>query len=212
MWNVMADHPESDAALWQRARSGDERAFGDLFVRHVQRVYNYCFRRLGSWSLAEEAAQLVFIHTWVKRDAVLVEDSMLPFLFAVANNVVRNLARSTRRYATASAGLPPREPVSDHADDVAKRIDEERQMRQVLDAMRKMRRSDQEVLAMCDWEGVSHLEVASALKVPVGTVKSRLSRARHRLRNLVADVDQLVQTEPSLRIERAPGESEGELL
>ncbi len=97
MWNVMDELRESDAALWRRARSGDERAFGDLFVRHVQRVYNYCFRHLGSWSLAEEATQMVFVNTWAKRDAVLVEESMLPFLFAVANNVARNLSRSARR-------------------------------------------------------------------------------------------------------------------
>jgi RNA polymerase sigma-70 factor (ECF subfamily) len=194
-----------------RARSGDERAFGDLFVRHVQRVYNYCFRRLGSWSLAEEATQTVFVNTWAKRDAVVIEESMLPFLFAVANNVARNLSRAAHRYASASAAIPTPDLVSDHADDVAQRIDDERQMQRVIRAMRKLRRQDRDVLAMCDWEGLSYVEAASALNIPVGTVKSRLSRARLRLRELLAGVDPVVPQPQQPATNWAASESEGDL-
>lgn len=181
---MSVDAPEdSDARLWQRARAGDEHAFGDLFARHAQRVYQYCFRRLASWALAEDAVQHVFIELWRKLDVVLVEDSLLPYLLAVANNVVRNASRGARRHASFVARLPVMEAVPDHAESLAERVDDERRMQHVLGALGKLRRHDQDVIAMCDWEGLSYAEAAAALGVPVGTVRSRLSRARQKLRD-----------------------------
>jgi RNA polymerase sigma factor (sigma-70 family) len=184
---VAADRDESDALLWKLVQNGDHEAFGRLFVRHANRVHTYCFRRTGSWPAAEDALSVVFMETWRRRDDVrVVEDTMLPWLFAVANNVTRNLDRSLRRYANLMHAVPSPESVPDHADEVAARVDDERRMRLVLRELAKLGRIDQDVIAMCDWEGVSYEEAAIALGVPVGTVKSRLSRARARLRELLA--------------------------
>ena len=177
-----------DALLWQRARDGDERAFGELFTRHVQRVYNYCFRRLGSHALAEDVTQQTFIEVWRKRDVVFVDESLLPYLLVVANNVARNAIRAARRYANMLATLPPPERVPDHADEAASRIDDERRMQQVLVALRTLRAEEQDVVAMCDWEGLSYADAAAALRVPLGTVRSRLARARQRLRLELAEL------------------------
>lgn len=185
---VAADREEPDAFLWKLAQSGDHEAFGRLFVRHGNRVYTYCFRRTGSWSAAEDAVSVVFMETWRRRsDVRVLEDTLLPWLFAVANNVTRNLDRSMRRYANLVQSTPQPAAVADHADEVASRVDDERQMRLVLTQLAKLGRIDQDVIAMCDWEGVSLQDAAVALGVPLGTVKSRLSRARGRLRELLAD-------------------------
>lgn len=67
-----------DVELLARAQAGEGEAFGLIFRRHVDAVYNYCFRRLGSWSGAEDAASLVFLETWRRRrDAVDSDGSLL---------------------------------------------------------------------------------------------------------------------------------------
>jgi len=189
---MATNRDEPDARLWASAQGGDAEAFGALFARHRDRVYTYCFRRTGSWSAAEDALSVVFMETWRRRhDVQVIEESLLPWLFAVANNISRNVERSRRRYANLLNSLPNVGSIEDHADDVAARVDDERQMRTVLVALHTLGRLDQDVIAMCDWEGLSYEEASAALGVPVGTVKSRLSRARKRLRELLIEVPQL---------------------
>jgi RNA polymerase sigma factor (sigma-70 family) len=175
----------TDAVLWQRAAAGEKDAFGSLFERHVGSVYNYCFRRTGDWAQAEELTAIVFLEAWRRhRDVQLEREGALPWLLGVATNVVRNLRRTRRRYRFAIERLP-RERVADFAVDVEERLDDERQMRAVLRVLGKLSRGDQDVLTLCVWEGLSYEEAALALDIPVGTVRSRLSRARARLRELV---------------------------
>ena len=174
----------TDAALWARAAAGETAAFGTLFDRHARTVYNYCFRRTGNWSQAEELAAIVFLEAWRRHaDLRIVRDDALPWLLGVAPNVLRNSRRSQRRYRAALARLP-HERGEDFANDVDERLDDERQMRAVLRALDKLSRADQDVLALCVWEELSYEQAALALDMPVGTVRSRLSRARARLREL----------------------------
>ena len=74
--------------------------------------------------------------------------------------------------------------MADFAADVDARLDDERQMRATLRALDKLSRSDQDVLALCVWEELTYEQAALALGIRVGTVRSRLSRARARLREL----------------------------
>ncbi|MEJ3748713.1 RNA polymerase sigma factor [Actinomycetes bacterium KLBMP 9797] len=172
----------SDVDLLARAQDGDGEAFGVIFRRHVTAVYNHCFRRLGSWSAAEDAASLVFLETWRRRrDAVDVDGSLLPWLLGCANNVVRNLNRTARRYDAALFKLPEPHAEPDHADRVAARLDDERRMRALLGDLAALSRAEQDVVALVLMSGLSYAEAAVALGVPVGTVRSRLSRARERL-------------------------------
>ena len=185
----------TDAALWQRAAAGETGAFGVIFERHAGSVYNYCFRRTGDWSQAEELTAIVFLEAWRRRHDVRLErEQALPWLLGVATNVVHNLRRSQRRFRSAIERLP-RERVADFTSEVDDRLDDERQMRAVLQALGKLPRADQDVLALCVWEALSYEDAALALGVPVGTVRSRLSRARARLREL-APADGHQRNEP----------------
>ena len=69
-----------DSVLWSRARSGDSEAFGMLFERHAQTIYNYCFRRIGSWAVAEDLVSIVFLEAWRRVDKQLPSGKELPWL------------------------------------------------------------------------------------------------------------------------------------
>jgi RNA polymerase sigma factor (sigma-70 family) len=174
----------SDADLWARSRSGDTNAFGCLFERHAQAICNYCFRRIGDWTAAEDALSLVFLEAWRRRDANVGPDKVIPWLYGIATNVVRNQRRSQRRFAAALRRMrvPSAEP--DFAEQADQRLDDERQMQQVLAALRQLPRHEQDVLTLCVWMGLSYEDAAAALGVPLGTIRSRLSRARARFREL----------------------------
>jgi RNA polymerase sigma-70 factor, ECF subfamily len=155
--------------------------FGTLFERHGRAIYNYCFRRTADWSAAEDLTSIVFLETWRKRSAVRLQgETVLPWLYGVATNVMRNRSRSLRRHRAALERLPHGHE-ADFADDVADRIDDEQQMRAILETFHTLPKRDQDVLALCVWSELSYEEASVALDVPIGTVRSRLSRARARL-------------------------------
>lgn len=181
---------QSDLDLWARVAAGDGAAFGEVYDRHHRAVYNFAFRATGDWAAAEDLMSAVFLEAWRRRgDVALLRDSALPWLLGVASNVLRNYRRSLRRYGAALARWPRPDDTPDFADGVAARVDDERRLRDVRRALRRLSAVDREVL-WCAWAGLGYEETALALRVPVGTVKSRLSRARAHLEKA------LVTTEP----------------
>src|SRR5438046_5339174 len=124
----------TDQDLMRAVAAGNREAFGELFERHVDAIHTYCFRRTADRSRAEELTSVVFLHAWRRRAEVRpLAAGLLPWLYGVALNVLRNDARGIRRrdLALARIARPADEP--DFADDVAVRLDEERRMRQVLE-------------------------------------------------------------------------------
>ena len=174
----------SDADLWARSRAGDAEAFGLLFDRHAGLIYNYCFRRIGNRATAQDLLSMVFLEAWRRRDKELPADKVLPWLYGIATNVVRHQRRSERRFASAISRLPAPETEPDFADNSSERLDYERQAQQALALLRKLPRREQDVFALCVGMELSYEDAAVALDLPVGTVRSRLSRARARLREL----------------------------
>jgi RNA polymerase sigma factor (sigma-70 family) len=161
--------------------------FGALFEHHADEIYNFCFRRTADWALAEDLTSVVFLEAWRKRSRVdLVNDPPLPWLYGVATNVLRNQARSRRRFRAALERLPRPEHGSDIAEEATERLADEQRMHAVLGVVDQLPRREREVLELCVWAELSYEQAASALELPVGTVRSRLSRARARLTELVA--------------------------
>lgn len=173
----------------QTASAGEKDQFAALYDEHCHTVYNHCFRRIGSWSLAEDLTAATFLTAWRRRKHLPADpDGVLPWLLAVANNVLRNSRRGQRRYAVALARLPRPEPAADPAEQVAARVDAERRMAALLPALDQLPTREREVIELCSGSGLTHEQAAQALQIPVGTVKSRLARGLHRLR------EQLPQT------------------
>ena len=193
----MGPEQASDSELWRRAGTQDSRAFGDLFDRHSKRVYNHCFRRTADWSLAEDLTSVVFLEAWRRRKQVRLHgESILPWLLAIANNCLRNAERSRRRYYRLLAKLPKPEDLEALDADTSQRVDDTETMHRLLVVVHQLSREDQEVIALCDWSGLSYEEAATALEIPIGTVKSRLSRAHGRLR-AVTDLTTVTLRQPS---------------
>ncbi|MET9126243.1 RNA polymerase sigma factor [Streptomyces sp. NPDC004528] len=175
--------PISDRDLWTRAVDGDRQAFGQIFDRHGKAVYNYLFRRTADWSEAEDLTSTVFLHAWRRRsETVLDRDSALPWLLGIADRLVSNTRRRLRRAEALLHRLTSHsEPEGDHADRVAVLVDDERRMSEIHRALARLPRHEREVVELCVWSGLDQQAAAVVLKVAVGTVKSRLHRARRRL-------------------------------
>jgi len=176
----------SDVELWHRGAAGDERAFGWLFDRHAHRIYNFCLRRVGDPAAAEDLLSTTFLHAWRRRREVRFSGATaLPWFYGVASNLARRHLRTAGRRRAALRRLSEPQAEPDPADAVAGRVDEVARLRKVLRAMESLSDRDRELLALCVWEGLSYEEAAIALGVPVGTVRSGLSRTRRRLRALL---------------------------
>ncbi|MFI7705920.1 RNA polymerase sigma factor [Nonomuraea sp. NPDC049480] len=168
--------------LRSRIRDGDKAAFGGLFDEYAKAVYNHAFRLTANWSTAEDVMALTFLEAWRLRGRIDPEGgSLRPWLLGIATNVARNVRRAARRHDDALARLPRGEEVPDFAEEVVGRIDDAERLAVVSRAYGKLRRQEQDVFALCVWAGLDYAQAAEALGIPVGTVRSRLSRARKKL-------------------------------
>jgi len=173
----------SDHELWTRAAGGDRTAFGELFERHVEAVWNHAYRLTASWSLAEDLTSSTFLVAWRRcADIRLVRDSALPWLYTVAGNLARDEWRGATRYRRAVRRMPAATVVADHADDVVHRVDEDARMVEVLAAVRSLPRAERQAVELCLLGELSTADAAELLGVAEVSVRSRLSRARARLR------------------------------
>ncbi|KQY57792.1 hypothetical protein ASD66_07010 [Nocardioides sp. Root151] len=178
----------SDNELVDGLRNGEGSALGILFDRYADRIYNHCFRRTASWDAAQDATSTVFLEAWRGRERVMLHDSSaLPWLYGIATNVCRNLNRKQRRHLAAVRRLPVDADSPDHAEAVIGRLDDERRMAALLTAHEGLPRRDQEIFSLVVWSELTYEQAAAALGIPVGTVRSRLSRARRRLHAAVSE-------------------------
>jgi RNA polymerase sigma-70 factor (ECF subfamily) len=192
-----------------RIRAGESSAFAELFDSYARAVYNHAFRLTADWSTAEDVMAATFLEAWRLRDRVDPEGgSLRPWLLGIATNTARNQYRSNRRYRRAAQAAAAAElSVPDHAEDVAGRVDDRRRLATALTALAALRPPEREVLALCLGEGLDYEAAAEALGIPVGTVASRLSRARKKLRTLTGPGP--AREEPGPPLKKVRGRREG---
>jgi RNA polymerase sigma factor (sigma-70 family) len=175
-----------------RSKAGEhsqEVEFSQLFDRHAQAVYAFCACRVADLALAEDLMSMTFLEAWRHRARMPSEQdgSRLPWLLGVANNVVRNARRGQRRYRAALERLPSPPSAPPAEDQAVARAETEAKLRDALDAISALSEQEQEVVMVVLWSGLSYGEAATALEIPVGTVRSRLSRARAKLQIALGD-------------------------
>lgn len=165
---------DEDSADWRALHEGDLRSLARLFDRHEARLFRHACRLLADREDARDAVAIAFFELWRRRSAVrLVDGSPLPWLLNTVSNTARNLDRSARRYRV----LLGRVRDTDTTGEV-QAADESG----VLTALRRLPEREQSVVVLTVMQGYGMTETAAALGIPVGTVKSRLSRAKARLR------------------------------
>lgn len=174
-----------ESQMRDRFRRGDRDALGELYDEHAQVLYRYALRVTGDWAEAEDIVSATFLEAWRSRERVRPEgDGLRPWLLGIATNLMRRNARARRRRDFALARVPERGTIPDFADDLVTHLADTEQLRAAHTALGRLRRRDREVFTLVVWAGLDYAAAAEALGVPVGTVRSRLSRARTRLREL----------------------------
>jgi len=181
----VADERE-DAALWLEATTGTDRSFAVLFDRYRARVFRKAYAQLKSTHDAEDVVAMVFLEAWKNRARVrIVDGSMLPWLLSITSYVLLNHTRSSRRWRRLIASLPEPEEHADHADIVLDRLDQSAQLRAVYEAISALASQERTIIDLCVIEELPVATVAAVLDIPVGTVKSKLHRARAKIRRRI---------------------------
>lgn len=168
----------ADGDLLAMAGSAPE-AFGELFRRHSRSVYAYCARRTGNLDLAEDLTSVVFMQAFrCRRKLQLSNASALPWLIGVANNVVRNADRSLRRYRSALDRIPLPPNGASSEEDAMEQLRAQEALASALEAISALAQGEQDVVFLVLWSEFTYADTATALGIPVGTVRSRLASAR----------------------------------
>jgi RNA polymerase sigma-70 factor (ECF subfamily) len=175
---------DSDAALIA-ASLDDPRQFGGIFDRHATTLYRYLVRRVAVDD-AEGLLSEIFRVAFEKRGTYdCSRPNARPWLYGIATNLVAHHRRSEARRIHATARL-----LAHHTDDadpteqLVSDVDAVQFWPHVASAVANLPREERDALVLYVWEGLSYDEIAVALNIPVGTVRSRLNRAREALREL----------------------------
>ena len=165
---------QSDEQLLAAARTGDETAFTLLYRRRQGPIYRFALHMSGDPAVAEDVLQETFLTLIEQSDRFdAARGPLLSFLYGIARNMVRRRADKNRpQEADESAAEAAA------ADDVLADLSRRETIAHVRRAVLNLPRDYREVVVLCDLEGASYEEAALALECPVGTVRSRLSRAR----------------------------------
>lgn len=188
---------DSDAGIILSSHAEPAR-FAEIFDRHFGAIHRYLVRRVGG-QLAEDLAAETFVVGFRTRGRYdHRHPNARPWLYGIAANLLRHHHRDERRrlMAYARTGVDPITP--DEIEPAESRADAQALGPRIAIALASLRAGDRDALLLFAWEQLSYEEIALALDVPVGTVRSRLNRARRRVRELVGDVGQYLIEEDVL--------------
>ena len=165
-------------------------AFGAIFDRHGSTLLRFLARRVDP-AEAEDLLGDVFRIAFERRSAFEQDRaSARPWLYGIAANVVAKHHRSEARRFRAMARVPAGRPLDeDPAERAVAAADASARWTRVMDAIGALPEAERQILLLFAWEELSYEEIALALGIPVGTVRSRLSRGRARLAALTRDGD-----------------------
>lgn len=178
-------HTVSDLELWRACQRDDPEALGGLFERHHAQAYRYCLRRVFTAEDAEDCLSETFMEVWRSRRSFEVTTSGLPVILAVAKRVTQKHQRAggrRRRSLVRQAGLRMDDEM-DVADAVTQSAHEADRLRWLAHEVGQLAPPDRDVYDLVMYAELSQDAAAAILDIPIGTVKSRL----HRARRLISD-------------------------
>ena len=171
--------------------------FTVLFRRHAPHIQRYVVRRLGQ-DAADDIVAETFLLAFRQRDSYdQARADARPWLYGIATNLIgRHRRAEIRQYrALARTGADPvMEPFTDRVDD---RVSASTASRRLAAGLARLPENLRDTLLLVAWSGLSYEETATALGIPVGTVRSRMSRARSKLRRTLGGTNPLTSDEES---------------
>jgi RNA polymerase sigma-70 factor (ECF subfamily) len=179
----------SDDTLMTKVQAGDCQAFTILVDRYKDRVLNFVYRMVGQYQTAEDLAQETFVRVYTRRDSYRPGSTFSVWLYTIARNLTLNYIRDMRRR---SAVWPDRSAddlegfVGDPESlDPLEELEKAELSQEVDQAIARLPSKFREVIVLRDINGLEYQEIAKILRCPLGTVKSRVNRARLRLKELL---------------------------
>ena len=176
----------SDKYLIQKAREGDRPAFEELYNRYKKAIFNYIYRMIGDRAVAEELAQETFVKAYINISTYKPTGKASSWIYAIAGNLAKNELRSRqyRKAISLEATVSDDEKLklkdilangSFKPDDIAQNKELRVKIQKIMNSLAA---NHKEVLVLCDVQGLSYEDAAEILNCSVGTLASRLSRAR----------------------------------
>ncbi len=178
-----------DAQLIDETLAGHSAAFGRLVQRYQDRLYNTVVHMTGNAEDARDVVQDAFVQAFVKLDTFEHSSAFYTWLYRIAFNLAvthrrrRRPARSLER-ARELSGMEP----MDEGDDPSEKLLQQERCRQVRQAIARLGHEHRGVLVLREIDGCCYETIAEILELPVGTVRSRLHRARLQLREHLKEV------------------------
>ena len=172
---------EVERSLIERAKKGDQNAFGELIISHRQAVVNVVYRLCGDSHLAEDMAQEAFIRAWKKLPDYKPFTPFRYWIYRIATNAALDVLRREKEMLN----VDQMQIATDHAG-LEDRVSQSESAHQVQQAIQSLPPASRCVVVLREYEGLSYQEIADSLEIPIGTVMSRLSYARGILRQSLA--------------------------
>lgn len=172
--------PAQEAALLERARAGDQVAFGDLVRPHLRRLHTVCFRITGDQAGAEDATQTALLAAWRHLDRFERRARFSTWLYQIAHNAA---LAEIRRRTPEPVGAGDELPITARRgpeDDVVARLSVQAALAQIPPAFRA-------ALVLREYCGLSYAEIAAAEGIRVETVKTRIARGRQAVARLLGE-------------------------
>lgn len=166
--------------------------FGALFDAHAEPLRRYLARRVGG-TVADDLVSETFLVALQRRHSYdPARAAVRSWLYGIATNLLRSHVRAEVRGYQATARAAGAQPAHEDGHDgrVAARVDAEAAGQRLAAALAELNPGDRDVLLLASWAGLEYGEIAEALDIPPGTVRSRLHRVRRRLRAHAPNTDQ----------------------
>ncbi len=173
----------SDSEIIRQA-AGSPATFAELYDRYARQVHRFVSRRIGSGT-ADDITSETFLVAFERRASydVTVADAR-PWLFGIATVLLR---KHRRLEARMWRGLEPADAIPADTGDTDERLDAQLASAGLHRALGRLKPADRDVFLLFAWEELNYAQIAQGLRVPVGTVRSRLNRARRQLRQALGD-------------------------
>jgi RNA polymerase sigma-70 factor (ECF subfamily) len=182
----MASEGMNDAECVRRLQRGETNAFETLVLRHQKTIFNLVYRMLDDYDEAAETTQEIFLSAYRAIGRFRGEANFSTWLYRIALNHANTRRKSIIHRQQRTVPLETTEPLRDAHLGPAEAAEQKEIQDRVQQALNSLEQDDAMIILLRDLQDVSYEEVARILEIPVGTVKSRLHRARQALKSRLA--------------------------